>query len=209
MRRLSFRRRLWCVTGIALLCACTSQRESTTEAAQRIDTARRFRSLLAAAQFDSAQTFLAPDARRWWGERQGDGSPWSVSAANPGPWAAWDAHFRSRKEEVSWSTEGNAVVLVQRETNDYFQLLDRGWVSNEIRYFFDTTGRIDGLLIRAIGERPPGRTQEFLAWARQNDPAELDALMDGDEVDPSGDHPQRFRALINRWRRNVGLEPIE
>lgn len=197
------------VAGLALLCACTAQRESAGEPTQLIDSARRFRALLAAAQFDSAQAFLSPHARRWWGERQGEGSPWSLAGGNSGPWAAWDEHFRSRKEVVSWDVEGNAVTLVQRETNDYFQLLERGWVTNEITYTFDTAGRIEGLLIRAIGDRPPGRTQEFLDWARHNDPEEIDALMDGDEVDPSGDHPQRFRTLLNRWRLDAGLAPIE
>jgi hypothetical protein len=29
------------------------------------------------------------------------------------------------------------------------------------------------------------------------------------EIDPSGDHPGRFRRLLNSWRRAAGLEPIE
>jgi hypothetical protein len=33
--------------------------------------------------------------------------------------------------------------------------------------------------------------------------------MDDDEVDPSGDHPQRFRRLLERWRQDAGLEPID
>jgi len=62
-----------------------------------------------------------------------------------------------------------------RETNDYFRLLERGWVT----YFFDESGRIAGLLIRAVGDRPQGKTDEFLTWAREHDPEELALLMPG------------------------------
>jgi hypothetical protein len=194
---------------VVLVCGCTSGPDASRESTRRIEAARRFRSLMVAAQFDSAQALLSPEARRWWGERRGKGTAWKVSGATPGPWAAWDEHFRSRKREVSWTAGPASAVLVQRETNDYFRLLERGWVTNEITYFFDDAGRIDGLLIRAIGERPPGRTEEFRAWARRNEPDELAALMDGDDVDPSGDHPQRFRRLLERWRQDAGLEPID
>jgi hypothetical protein len=33
--------------------------------------------------------------------------------------------------------------------------------------------------------------------------------MPEDEVDPSGDRPPRYRALLNRWRESAGLETIE
>jgi hypothetical protein len=38
-------------------------------------------------------------------------------------------------------------------------------VTNEISYLFDEDARLRGLVIGAAGERPPGRTEEFLAWA--------------------------------------------
>ncbi len=100
-------------------------------------------------------------------------------------------------------------MAVIRETNDYFRLLERGWVTNEVAYFFDDSGRINGLLIRAVGDRPPGKTEEFLAWTRVHDPEELATLVPGGEIDPSGDHPERFRRLLNRWRQESGLETIE
>lgn len=171
--------------------------------------AQHFRALVEQGDYAAAKDIIASDARRWWGERRGVGQPWKIGLQSPGPWAAWDEHFRSRKEIVQW-TEGDdhATVLI-RETNDYYRLLDRGSVLNEVTYFFDGSGRIDGLLIRGVGERPPGKTEEFLEWARENDPQELSALMPEGEIDPSGDHPERFRRLLNRWREANGLPAIE
>lgn len=170
--------------------------------------ARAFRSRLREGDYDAARAMMAADSRRWWETREGAGGPWTVGPRS-GPWADWDQHFRSRTELVGWREEPDAATAVVRETNDYFTLLERGWVTNEITYYFDAEGRISGLLIRAVGERPPGRTDEFLAWAREHDPGELDALMPDGEIDPSGDHPERFRRLLNRWRRSAGLSMIE
>jgi hypothetical protein len=33
--------------------------------------------------------------------------------------------------------------------------------------------------------------------------------MPGGEIDPAGDHPERFRRLLNRWRQASGLPMIE
>lgn len=173
------------------------------------DRARTFRSLIEQGQYAAAREMLAPDPRRWWEKREGEGDPWRVGPGTPGPWAAWDSHFRSRRELVEWKERESSATAVVRETNDYFRLLERGWVTNEITYFFDDLGRIKGLLIQAVGERPPGRTDEFLAWARAHDSRELKVLMPEGEIDPSGDHPRRFRHLLERWRRASGLEPID
>lgn len=170
--------------------------------------ARAFRSLLANEDYDAARAMMAPDPRRWWEAREGEGETWTIGQSG-GPWADWDRHFRSRSELLEWREEPGAATAVVRETNEYFTLLERGWVTTEIRYTFNDAGRIEGLLIRAVGERPPGRTDEFLAWAREHDPGELEALMPGGEIDPAGDHAPRFRRLLNRWRRAMGLEPIE
>lgn len=151
---------------------------------------------------------MSTDPRRWFAPREGEGQPWRVGPGT-GPWSAWDDHFRSEGTVVAWRREDRSVTAIVRETNDYFRLLERGYVTSEITYFFDREGLIDGLLIAAVGERSPGRTEEFLAWARENEPEELEALMPGGEIDPSGDHPQRFRALLNRWRVAAGLDPIE
>lgn len=170
--------------------------------------AQEFRSRIDRGDYEAAQAMMAPDPRRWWGDRVGEGRPWQIGPKS-GPWAGWDEHFRSKKEIVEWREGADSASVIMRETNDYFRLLERGWVTTEITYHFDPSGRIEGLSIRGIGERPPGRTDEFLAWAREHDPEELDALMPGGEIDPTGDHPERFRRLLNRWRQSAGLETID
>lgn len=170
---------------------------------------QEFRSLLERGEYAAARQMMAPDPRRWWEERVGEGVLWQIGPESPGPWAAWDEHFRSESELVEWKEDEGSATAVVRETNDYFRLLERGWVTNEITYFFDARGRIEGLLIRAAGERPPGKTEEFLAWARAHDAEELAALMPGGEIDPSGDHPERFRDLLERWRQASGRDPID
>jgi hypothetical protein len=147
------------------------------------------------------------DARRWWERREGDGVPWRPGVR--GPWSGWDEHFHADGVVVQWKESDRAATATVRENNDYFRLLERGEMTNEVTYFFDAAGRIDGLLVRAAGERPPGKTEEFLAWAKVHAPDELTELMPRGEIDPSGDHPQRFRHLLNRWRRESGLAPIE
>lgn len=171
--------------------------------------AQEFRSLVERGEYAAAREMMAPDPRRWWEKRDGQGEPWRIGPESPGPWAAWDEHFRSEVELVEWKEDEGSATAVVRETNDYFRLLERGWVTNEITYFFDERDRIEGLLIRAAGERPPGRTDEFLAWARVHDPEELATLMPGGEIDPSGGHPERFRRLLERWRQASGRDPID
>jgi hypothetical protein len=194
--------------GCGALAAGAGQAGGTASDSWMVRRAQKFRTLVKSGEYDAARAMMSHDPRRWWGEREGDGSPWKLGPKH-GPWAAWDDHFHSQTKLVEWREEPGAAIIVQKETNDYFQLLERGWVTNEIVYYFDDHGKIDGWLVRAVGERPPGRTEEFLAWARENDPEELAALMPDGEVDPTGDHPERFRRLLNRWRDAAGLERIE
>lgn len=182
---------------------------SDKDAPTLVARAQEFHSLVKRGQYETARAMMSENPRRWWENRDGEGKPWRIGLSTPGPWAAWDEHFRSQTSIVQWKEQSRSATAVVRETNDYFRLLERGWVTNEITYFFDESGRIDGLLIRAAGVRPAGRTDEFLAWARAHDLDELAALMPGGEIDPSADHPERFRRLLNRWRQASGLKPIE
>lgn len=168
-----------------------------------------FRDALSRGEHDRARALLAPGARRWWDKREGDGDPWTIGPSGMGPWAGWDEHFGSEGVVVDWIESDSSVTVVVRETNDYFRLLERGSVTNELTYYFDPQHRIEGLMIRGVGERPPGRTEEFLTWAENHEPETLSELMPGGEIDPSGDHPERFRRLLERWRLASGLAPIE
>jgi hypothetical protein len=176
----------------------------TAAAAALVERAQLFRSLLESGQLEAARAMMSSDPRRWWETRESEGIAWKVGA--PGPWAAWDEHFRATREIVGWREQERRASVVIRESNDYYRLLERGSLLNEITYFFDEAGKIEGLLIRGVGDRPAGKTEEFRAWARAHAADELEAVMPGGEVDPSD--PRRFRALLNRWRIASGREPI-
>ena len=175
-----------------------------TAANALVERAQLFRSLLESGELEAARAMMSAEPRRWWDKREGEGAPWAVGV--PGPWAAWDEHFHSTKEIVGWREQERAVSVVIRESNDYYRLLERGSLLNEVTYFFDEAGKIEGLLIRGVGDRPAGKTEEFRSWARAHAPDELEAVMPAGEIDPSD--PGRFRALLNRWRIASGEEPI-
>lgn len=172
-----------------------------------VEKVQRFRLLLAEERWEEARRMLSPDPRRWFETREGAGRRWTIGPGS-GPWSRWDEEFRSTSMVVEWREEEWSATVRVREINDYFRLLERGAQTNEVTYFFDPRGLLDGLLIRAVGERPAGRTEEFLRWAKQNEPQEIQELMPDGEIDPGGDHPQRFRALLERWRNAVGLPEI-
>ena len=198
------------ILGLTDGCGDGKDAEETAASAEDslVALARKFQALRRSGDCEAARAMMSQNPRRWFEEREGEGTAWRVGPKS-GPWAAWDAHFRSQSEDVRWEAGEGTATLISRETNDYFRLLERGWVTNETVYYFDSSRKIEGLLIRATGERPPGRTEQFLEWARAHDPDELEYLMPGGEIDPSGDRPERFRALLNRWRESAGLANVE
>lgn len=172
------------------------------------ESAQRFRSLLTDEDYAAARAMMAPDARRWWESREGEGETWAIGPAARGPWASWDEHFGSQGTEVEWAEgEGWSSVIVS-ETNDYYRLLERGAQLNKVTYHFDENGLIDGLVIGSTDERHMGLTTEFLAWTREHHPEEISELMPGGEIDPAADHPQRMRRLLNLWREATNREPV-
>jgi hypothetical protein len=150
---------------------------------------------------------LAPDARLWFENRTGEGQPLDPDPG-AGSWARWDTHFRSTSEVVEWAAQRDSATALVREFNDYYALLERGPQHYSMTYFIETGGRISGVLLRGEDPRPKGRSAEFFAWARANAPKEVDQLMPGGKIDPRGDHPQRFRDLLTRWRTEIGLPPL-
>lgn len=174
-----------------------------------ITAAKELRKLIKAKEYETAKQMVTNNPRRWFNELEGEGRAWQIGPGKKGPWADWDKHFRGRTNPIYWEADEHSATIVYRETNDYFQLLERGEVTTRTTYLFDENGLVKGLLIRSLGKRPPGRTEDFLEWAKANEPDEIAELMPDGSVDPEGDHPQRVRAILNRWRKAAGLDPIE
>jgi hypothetical protein len=203
-------------TYIAVITVACSQQPSerdapvagaVTDSAAAIWHVQEFRRLVEAKQTPIARAFMSSDPRLWFEERNGLGEPWDITPG-AGRWDAWDEHFHSQSEEIGAHGNTRAVTLLVREINDYCRLLDRGPFTTELVYFLDMNGKIDGLLVRAVGPRVQGRTAEFLAWARREAPQEVEYLMPGGRIDPTGDRAPRFRALLERWRAAAGLPKV-
>ena len=191
-------------TLLALLCACAATPSPS------VTSVESFRAARAAGDLEAARTFLADDARRWWGEREGQGAPWTLGTG--GPWTGWDAHFNGTTERAGpWRREGDTVFADFFEVNDYFLLTERGGGFWRGTYFFDRSGKIAGFMISSAPGRedPQGRGKEFKAWAFEHHPEEAEHLMPEGSIDPTGDRPQRMRTLLGVWRREVGLPAIE
>ena len=175
----------------------------------RKDTVLAYRHARESGDHQSARAMLVDDPRVWFDTREGAGAP--LNLEGKGPWRAWDEHFRSQGMDIRWSSGPDFVSVVRSETNDYFRLIESAGTQYRITYFFDDQGLIEGYMVSPWEDAPPrvDRAAEFIAWAKANAPEEWAYLRPDDRIDPTGDRPERTRALANQWRRSVGLAPIE
>lgn len=198
------------VISLSLLMLCTVVCCSSTQS--RVETVENYRQAKKSGDFDLARSLLSEKPRVWYEKREGDGIPIVLGNEKYGE---WDRHFRSKGEIGVWTVEENSVWAIATEDNDYFRLIERETVSQyRITYFFDSSGKIEGYMISAAyPDRPNSpsisRFDEVEAWALANHAEEWEYLRPGGKLDPTGDRAQRTRKLINLWRLEVGLKPIE
>lgn len=154
----------------------------------------------------AALALLADDCRIWFGSRTGPGTPWRMD----GPWAAWDDFFHAERTYTDWSTSGDSVGVTVVETNEFHRLIEReAWPSRAV-FWLDDVRKIRAYLLRPLH---PGtakdRLEEFRAWAAKHNPKELDHLMPRGTIDPEGDRPARWKAMLREWRASAGLRAID
>jgi hypothetical protein len=176
--------------------------ESAAPLIARLD---RYRDARQRGDADAQRALLSDDSRIWFEQREGPGTPRTVSG--DGPWSAWDREMGSSSTVESVDTEWDTVTKVVAETNDYYRLLDRKPARIRLTYWFDGDRRIEGFLVQGIddGEPDGGSREAFLEWARRHHRDEIDSLLDGDRVVPSAANARRWRALLLEWRREAGL----
>jgi len=169
-----------------------------------IATVETFRAARADGDLERARSLLTDDPRLWFDERTGAGSAWTLDG---GRWKSWDEHFNGVSERVTdWHVEPDRVWADMLETNDYFELLERGGSHWRATYFFAEDGRIAGFTVSPAEGRPEtaaGRGDEFRAWAFEHHPEEAEYLMPGGSIDPTADRPERMRALLLAWRASL------
>jgi hypothetical protein len=155
----------------------------------------------------AARALMAPDSRIWFTQRSGPGEPWGLVSK----WTHWDDFFRSQNTYTNFREAGDVVTADGTEINDFYRLIERPPQKFRATWWLDGSGRIAGFLYEPRGSTATGedRLEQFEAWARKAHPAELDYLMPGGRFDPTGDRPERFRAILLEWRKAAGLPPIE
>ena len=171
---------------------------------------QEFRAAVKSGDTELARTFLAEDARMWFENKSGEGRPWKLGG---GFWKQWDEYFNATSRplgayQVLHEPDGAAVWLLNAEMNDFYRLTGRGEKRVLLTWYFDGQRKIRGLQIAGVG-KAVDRLEEFREWARSNEPSELEYLMPGGEIDPSGDRPERFKAILERWRGVTGLPAVD
>ncbi len=152
----------------------------------------------------TAAAYLADDARVWFDKKEGPGEPLRPKG---GPYAQWDAEFRSTSTRDEIRVRGNTVSYVVSEINDFYRLIDGVAGKYRMTYYFADDGKIAGRLIQGVSPksvRPPDRRCEFERWAAKKVPGLLEA-----EEMKIPNQPRRGRSLLTEWRAEIGLSPIE
>ena len=180
-----------------ILCLLLFASCATQSAVQRIEA---FRAARERGDIAAARKYVAPDARIWFEEKKGEGEPFGVGG---GRWDHWDQYFHSHTTLSGWEQEDTILTAVANETNDFMRLLDWQPKPYTVTYWLDDAGRIEGVLIKSTPGKAISRLDEFKTWAREHHPDELTYLMPNDRLDPTGDRPERWRAILEEWRASV------
>lgn len=171
---------------------------------QKIKTYRQ-----ANAEHDTTQAraLLAQGAARWYEKKEGPGM--LIKPAGKGPWSDWDEYFKGKSQIESYVVDSNRVTIRLMEINDYYRLIERGPAPVNLTYYFDADEKISGILVFSAGEKKVDRFEEFKKWAEKNRADDLKYLMPKGEIIPTRDRAQKWREVLNEWRRSVGLPVIE
>ena len=161
-----------------------------------------------AGDYDQVKALQAEDARIWFEKKEGEGKPLE---ARGGPWSEWDRFFNATSEVIGeWEIGDHMVSARVQETNEYYRLLDRPASTYRATYYFDDNNRISGLLIDGSEQtRDPGRTDEFMAWAKEHRPGLIEKLMPEGRMDPALEKAKLWKQTLLEWRAEAKLPPIE
>ncbi len=149
--------------------------------------------------------YLAEESRIWFDTKEGPGT--LRTSTGDGPWAQWDREMKSTSTTHEYEVNGNELVTIVSETNDYFKLLDRKPTPYQITYWFDDDERIEGMLVSSLPKesKNKGRYDQFKEWADEHHPGVLDELQPEGKIIPSKENAIRWRELLIEWREAVGL----
>lgn len=168
--------------------------------------AERFFELREEGKTTAARAMIAHDARIWFESRDGEGRAWNLD----GPWTTWDSVFNSTHDFSDWTATDSSVSVVSLENNDFYRMVERDPRQVKLTMFFDEAGLIKGYLVQPVAKGPPDdKLDEFVAWASENYPRELNYVMPEGRLDPGADRPMRMKRLLFEWRNATGRSPVE
>lgn len=178
-----------------------SRAESPPE--ERREIVDRYREAKARHDAAAIDALLSDDPRIWFGEKEGEGRP--LSPGGRGPWADWDAFFRSESRIESMEEIEGGLRTTVLETNDWYRLVDREPKRYWIDYLFTGDDRIAGIFVHSIPGvgRSPDRLEEFRTWAEAHRPGLMDELMPDGEIDPA--KARLWKEALLEWRRAAGF----
>ena len=179
------------IAAVLLVTACASN--------PMIRRVQEYRDARARGDVAAEASYLAPDARMFYEERKGDGEP--LTAGRGGRYAHWDDYFHSTSTLTDWTLIDGGVRATVHETNDFYRLLDWKPVPYTMTWWLDDAGRVTAALVKGGEGKATSRMDEFKSWAEAHHPDELRYLMPNGRIDPTGDRPERWRAILEEWRR--------
>jgi hypothetical protein len=165
-----------------------------------IRTVKNFRAARERGDEAAVASYVAPGARLWFENKEGPGEPFGKGG---GSWDHWDQYFHARTTLTDWQDHGPSVTAVAHETNDFMRLLEWQPAPYTATYWFDDSSRIAEVLIKSLPWKTVNRLPEFKEWAGAHHPDELAYLMPNGKLDPTGDRPERWRAILLEWRQGT------
>jgi hypothetical protein len=185
------------LSSIILFASCVNDSPSNIEVVKNFLDAREKK--------DSVQymAMVSPHMKVWYEEKKGEGRKWNPNSA----WAKWDEHFKPVKTYGEFRADSNAVSVIITETNNFFKLIDRKPAPVQLTWWLNKDRKIEGYMVKSMADSThTDRLHEFEAWAKKNNPAELNYLMPEGSINPEGDRPQRWEILLKEWRTKINLK---
>lgn len=114
----------------------------------------------------------------------------------------WDFALRPSHDILSLRRDGDVIVAVVHEENDFSRLLGfPGWTATST-FVVDQTGRIVSQLYVPRAGQPDWRTylDEPLQWIRTHSPESLDRIYSGGKLVRSPESAAEWVRLLTAWR---------
>lgn len=188
------------IAALQVSAGCTARPNDLSSA----DTLARYYD---AADHESVAAALAPDYRIWFGEKRGPGMSREEALAM----LEWDLSLHPVHEHRIVHVEGDTVIAITHEQNDFSRLIDfPGWTAASL-YRFDDAGRLAEQVYVPAPNQP--RWQPYLdaalPWLREHRGEALARIYPDGRLNQSVNAAREWVAVLRDWRAATGRSTIE